>query len=77
MGEQGDSPPVSRDHTPDSNLMDTDHTNHPSDNTSSEEDFLGRDQLQEDMEDDDGVPLSRSYHPLLDGKFKFSHILTD
>jgi hypothetical protein len=76
MGEQGESPPVSRDNTPNSNLMDIDYR--PLDNTTwSEDGFLGRDQLQEDKEDDDGVPVSRIYHPLLDGKFRLSHILTD
>ncbi|KAN0105619.1 hypothetical protein V8E52_010864, partial [Russula decolorans] len=66
MDEQGDAPPVSRDNTPNSNLMDIDHL--PLDNTEwSEDNFLGRDQLQEDKEDDDGVPVSRIYHPLLDG----------
>jgi hypothetical protein len=75
MDEQGDAPPVSRDNTPNSNLMDIDHL--PLDNIEwSEDDFLGRDQLQEDKEDDDGVPVSRIYHPLLDGKFKFSYIST-
>jgi hypothetical protein len=39
--------------------------------------FSGRDQLQEDTKDDDGVPLSRIYHPLLDGKFNLTHIMTD
>jgi hypothetical protein len=38
----------------------------------AEDDILGRDKLQEDMEDDDGVPVSRVYHPLLDGKFNLS-----
>lgn len=33
----------------------------------SEDHFLGRNQLQEDTEDSDGVPVSRIYHPLLDG----------
>lgn len=72
MDEQADSPPVSHDNTPNSNSMDIDH--HPLDNTTawSEDDYLGRDQLQEDMEDDDGVPVFRIYHPQLDGKFKLS-----
>lgn len=57
MDEQGESPPVSRDNTPNSNLMDVDH--HPLDNTTwSEDGFLGHDQLQEDKKDDDGVPVS-------------------
>jgi hypothetical protein len=67
MDEQGDSPLVSRDNTPNANLMDIEH--HPFDNTTwsdNSDDFLGRDQLQEDTKDDDGVPLSRVYHPLLD-----------
>jgi hypothetical protein len=67
------SPPVTRDNTPSSDLMDIDYL--PLDNT--EDTFLGRDQLQEDTKDDDGVPLSRIYHPLLDGKFKLTHIMTD
>ena len=76
MDKQGDSPLVSRDNTPNSNLIDIDYD--PSDNTTwSEGDFLGHDQLQEDKEDNDGVPISRIYYPLLDGTFKLSHILTD
>lgn len=34
-----------------------------------EDGFLGRNELQEDTEDSDGVPVSRIYHPLLDGEF--------
>ena len=76
MDEQGNSPPISRDNTPDINLMDIDRL--PLDNTVwSEDDFFGRDQLQEDKEDNDGIPVSRIYHPLLDGKFTLSYILTD
>jgi len=56
--------------------MDIDYD--PSDNTTwSKGDFLGHDQLQEDKEDNDGVSISRIYHPLLNGTFKLSHILTD
>ena len=34
----------------------------------SEDDFFGCDQLQEDTEDSDGIPVSRVYHLILDGK---------
>jgi hypothetical protein len=79
IDEQGgsESPPltVSRDNTPNANLMDIDHPfiDHPLNNTTQrEDDLLGRDQLQEDIEDDDGVPVSRIYHQELDGKYKLS-----
>jgi hypothetical protein len=55
--------------------MDIDHPfiDHPLNNTTQrEDDLLGRDQLQEDIEDDDGVPVSRIYHQELDGKYKLS-----
>jgi len=75
MDKQGDTPPVSHDNTPNDTLMDIDY--HPlDDGTISEDDFLGRDQLQEDKEDDDGVSVSRILHLLLDGKSKLSLNLT-
>ena len=76
MDEQGNSPPISCNNTPDINLMDIDCF--PLDNTVwSEDDFFGCDQLQEDKEDNDGILVSRIYHLLLDGKFTLSYILTD
>jgi hypothetical protein len=76
MDEQGASPPLtaSRGNTPNADLMDIDF---PLDNTPGEEDILGCDQLQEDIEDDDGVPVSRIYHQELDGKSKSPNILTN
>jgi len=74
--KQGDVPSVSHDNIPSSNLINIDYC--PLDNTTwSEDDLLGCDQLQEDMEDDDGAPLSQIYHPLLDSMFNLSNILTD
>lgn len=58
MDEQGASPPLmaSCGDTPNADLMDI---NFSLDNTlGSEEDFLGHGRLQEDIEDDDGVPIS-------------------
>ena len=34
----------------------------------SEDDFFSHDQLQENTEDSDGIPISRVYHLILDGK---------
>lgn len=50
------------------NFMDVDTPPASSDNPMQSEDELPhRNQLQEDTEDSDGVPVSRMYHPLLDG----------
>ena len=46
----------------------------------SEDDLFGRDQLQEDTKDSDGIPVSWVYHPILDGQsilIEYSYILTD
>ena len=56
--DAGDSPPASHINSP--NPMDM--------GMWSEDDFFGHDQLQEDTEDSDGIPVSRVYHPILDGK---------
>ena len=52
--------------------MDTDSDHHqPVSNMGmwSEDDFFSCDQLQEDTEDSDGIPVSWVYHLILDGKF--------
>ena len=50
--------------------MDVDSPPASSDDAMQFEDgFLGRYELLEDTEDSDGVPVSRIYHPLLDGEF--------
>ncbi len=75
MDEQGNTPPVSCDNTLNDTLMDIDY--HPlDDGTISEDDFLGRNQLQEDKEDNDGVSVSQILHLLLDSKSKLSLNLT-
>lgn len=51
------------------NFMNTDTSPGLSDGASQfKEDLLHCDQLQKDTEDGDSVPVSRIYHPLLDGK---------
>ena len=55
-------------HTSPPNFMDVDTPPASSDNPMQSEDELPhRNQLQEDTEDSDGVPVSQMYHPLLNG----------
>lgn len=62
----GDSPPASHNNSP--NPIDTDLQPVSNMGMWSEDDFFGHNQLQEDTEDSDGIPVSWVYHLILDGK---------